>query len=226
VGLFAKQTRAYGASILFRAIALTTGLLLETFMKRTHASAASALTFALLAHFGVALAQTPPPPKADGGRHEHMRASWQQADLDKDGQLTKAEAQAAGMKHLSDNFDAIDANKDGKVSEAEVTTWLKGKPHQRQAEKPAPAGSAANTQSRPTPENRDGGMGYKTPEQRQADMKERFAKADTNKDGGLSKAELQAAGSHRLLERFDAIDTNKDGKITPEEMRAAWERRQ
>jgi Ca2+-binding EF-hand superfamily protein len=218
-------------------------------MKRIYASAASALTLTLLAQFGLALAQTPPPPphKADGDRHEQMRARWQQADLDKDGQLSKAEAQAAGMKHFSDNFDAIDANKDGKASEAEVAAWMKSKHAVRHANKEAPAagqpaqaatapfgkalppagGAAGNPP--PHPHNaqgsRDGGMGYKTPEQRQADMKERFAKADTNKDGALSKAEAQAAGMNRLVENFDAIDTNKDGKITTEEMRAAWERR-
>jgi Ca2+-binding EF-hand superfamily protein len=214
-------------------------------MKRTHASAASALTFALLAHFGLAIAQTPPPHKADGDRHEQMRARWQQADLDKDGQLSKAEAQAAGMKHLSDNFDAIDANKDGKVSEAEATAWMKAKHNARSAKgAPPPSGQAgtapfgkaptagASGSLLPRPEHAGhekreggGGMGYKTPEQRQAAMKARFAKADTNKDGALSKAEAQAAGMNRLVENFDAIDTNKDGKITLEEMRAAWERR-
>ncbi len=219
-------------------------------MKRTYVAtvsplfAASALTIVLLAQLGLAIAQTAPPSphKPDGGRHEHMRARWVQADLDKDGQLSKAEAQAAGMKHLTDNFDAIDANKDGKVSEAEVGAWLKAKHGARGAHAakgtspptgqagtapfgkapPPVAGAAGNP---PTAQAHGGGMDYKTPEQRQAAMKERFAKADTNKDGGLSKAEAQAAGMHRLVENFDAIDTNKDGKVTPEEMRAAWERR-
>jgi Ca2+-binding EF-hand superfamily protein len=202
------------------------------------------LVFALLANASLALAQTSPaplaPPKAMGDRHEHMRARWQQADLDKDGQLSKAEAQAAGMRHLTENFEAIDANKDGKISEAEVMTWMKARHSARgakgappptgqagtapfgKAPPPLPAGAAGNTSP---PPHHDGGMGYKTPEQRQAAMKERFAKADTNKDGALSKAEAQAAGMHRIVDNFDAIDTNKDGKITPEELRAAWERR-
>ena len=53
------------------------------------------------------------------------------------------------------------------------------------------------------------------------DRAERFKKADTNGDGALSKAEVDAAGMKRLSANFDKIDANKDGKITREEMKAA-----
>lgn len=43
-----------------------------------------------------------------------------------------------------------------------------------------------------------------------------FAQIDTNKDGGLSLAEMQQAA----LARFTAQDTNKDGFLTAEEMQA------
>jgi Ca2+-binding EF-hand superfamily protein len=178
----------------------------------------------LLAHMAVVTAQTPPPKPERG---EHMRAQWQQADLDKDGQLSKAEAQAAGMKHLVDNFEAMDANKDSKISEAEMRTWMQGKHagHGAPQGQP-PAGSPPPQGAARPPEKDKDGMGFKSPDQRRAQMQERFNKADTNKDGGLSKAELQAAGMQRVLDNFDAIDANKDGKVTLEEMRAAWERRQ
>jgi hypothetical protein len=42
---------------------------------------------------------------------------------------------------------------------------------------------------------------------------------DTDKDGGVSRAEWAAAG--RPAQRFDMIDANKDGKITAAEMEAA-----
>ncbi len=208
--------------------------------KTTHTLIALSGAVLLTAQPGFAAAQAAPPsPALKHERGEQMRARWQQADLDKDGQLSKAEAQAAGLKHMSNKFDAIDANKDGKISETEVKTAMQAKrgdkyghgskPPAGQAATapfgkapPAPAGSAGNPPPRPPHE---GGMDYKTPEQRQAAIKERFAKADTNKDGGLSKAEAQAAGMNRVAENFDTIDTNKDGKVNPEEMRAAWERR-
>lgn len=193
--------------------------------KHPHRLMTATASAILITQMGIASAQTPPPKPERG---EHMRAQWQQADLDKDGQLSKAEAQAAGMKHLVDNFDAMDANKDGKVSDAEMRAFMQGKHAGRGAapQGQPPAGSPPPPpQGSSRPPEKDG-MGFKSPDQRRAQMQERFNKADTNKDGGLSKAELQAAGMQRVLDNFDAIDTNKDGKITQEEMRAAWERRQ
>jgi Ca2+-binding EF-hand superfamily protein len=185
--------------------------------RRLIAATGSAL---LIAQIGLATAQTPP----NSARAEHMRAQWQKADTDKDGQLSKAEVQATGKKHLLEHFDAIDTNKDGKISETEIKAWMQAmrqnRPHDHAR---APNGSAPHPAA-PHPPGKEG-MGFKSPDQRRVAMQERFNNADTNKDGGLSRAELQAAGMHRVLEHFDAIDTNKDGKITADEMRAAWERR-
>ena len=86
-----------------------------------------------------ALAQTPPPPGASPaaaaasqagqtgqkgerkGRKGGDRAErFKKADTNGDGALSKAEADAAGMKRLSANFDKIDANKDGKITPEEM----------------------------------------------------------------------------------------------------------
>jgi Ca2+-binding EF-hand superfamily protein len=180
-----------------------------------------AVTGSVICSVQMVIVSAQTPSKAERG--EPMRAQWVLADLDKDGQLSKAEAQAAGMKHLVDQFDGLDANKDGKISEAEVRVAMQGKQQNRAAPQAQPSSSSVMPVARPPQQE---GMGYKSPDQRRAEMQERFNKADSNKDGGLSKAELQAAGSQRLLDNFDVIDSNKDGKITPEEMRTAWERRQ
>lgn len=59
-----------------------------------------------------------------------------------------------------------------------------------------------------------------TPEQRAA----RFAKADANKDGSLSKAEFALALPERQRERVDVIwpvaDANADGKLSKDEFLA------
>jgi len=50
-------------------------------------------------------------------------------------------------------------------------------------------------------------------------LREKFAAADTDHDGALSRAEA-AAGMPRLAKRFDAIDTDHDGKLTLAEVAA------
>lgn len=44
-----------------------------------------------------------------------------------------------------------------------------------------------------------------------------FTALDTNKDGGLSQAEL---GKHKLGPHFGMLDTNKDGRLNPAEFAA------
>ena len=54
-------------------------------------------------------------------------------------------------------------------------------------------------------------------------MHERLKAADKDGDGKISRAE--AAALPRLAKHFDEIDTNKDGFITKEEMQAHHEKR-
>ncbi|WP_291911835.1 hypothetical protein [Chitinophaga sp. CB10] len=64
------------------------------------------------------------------------------------------------------------------------------------------------------------------PQQPQQDRREGFfKKIDTDNDGKLSKAEVDAAAKEdkrtsRLSENFAAIDANKDGFLTKEELQA------
>ena len=50
-------------------------------------------------------------------------------------------------------------------------------------------------------------------------MQDRLKAADTDKDGQLSRAEVEKAMPH-LAARFDDIDTNKDGKLSTDELKA------
>jgi Ca2+-binding EF-hand superfamily protein len=48
-------------------------------------------------------------------------------------------------------------------------------------------------------------------------MEERFKEADTNSDGQLSLAEVQAK-MPRLADRFTTLDTDKNGQLSTEEL--------
>lgn len=62
----------------------------------------------------------------------------------------------------------------------------------------------------------------------EAMVKDKFAMADTNKDGAVTMAEINAARAarhaQRMDDRFKAMDTNTDGSISRAEFDAAHER--
>jgi major membrane immunogen (membrane-anchored lipoprotein) len=63
----------------------------------------------------------------------------------------------------------------------------------------------------------------------EARVKERFAKADENRDGAVTKAEIEAGREKRAAEmrarHFDMLDANKDGSISRAEFDARHEAR-
>lgn len=56
--------------------------------------------------------------------HGRMQERWKAADKDGDGALSRAEAEAAGMKRLSRDFDKLDKNKDGKLTPDEARNGM------------------------------------------------------------------------------------------------------
>ena len=121
-------------------------------------------------------------------------------DLNKDGKITTAEAEAARSQHAEGKpgkpaqaqaaafgglFAKADANKDNVITRAEFDTM----------------GQQIKTQIEHSATAREG-------------VAERMlAKSDTNKDGKVSLAEMQQSA----LARFDRMDLNHDGKINPQE---------
>jgi hypothetical protein len=115
-------------------------------------------------------------PRSDSPRDE-LRA-----DKDGDGRVSRAEADAAASDRTNEWFDKLDLNKDGYVTQEE---------------------------SRQARETRRGQM--------HAKFEEHFKAADVNSDGQLSLDEVQSK-MPKMAERFDKIDKDKNGLLSKEEM--------
>lgn len=168
---------------------------------------AAALGGTLLAGGTAALAQAPSP----------TAAAMPKADTDRDGVVTRAEAQAAADAR----FAALDTNKDGKLTRDDRRAARAGKPR-----------ADAN------------GDGALTRAEAMAAAAARFAARDTNGDGTITQEERPAGAHHRrgfggrgkahfrgemtqaqfrdaALRRFDRTDANHDGRVDAREREAA-----
>jgi Ca2+-binding EF-hand superfamily protein len=136
---------------------------------------------------------------------QRVQTHFAKLDSNKDGFVTKEEAQAARdarrvevTKRVeargNQRFDRLDANHDGSISRQEFDSA-------RQA-----MASRGERGHRVAMRRMHGGM-----------IGNLFKMADANKDSRVSLQEAtSAAAAH-----FDAADLNHDGTLTPEEMRAA-----
>jgi hypothetical protein len=115
------------------------------------------------------------------------------------GQFRRADADGNGMLSraeaeraaplLAKQFDAIDANRDGQISPEEIRAFRR-----------AGRGSARGAQAG-------------------AKFELYFARADSDGDGALSRAEAER-GLRRVAKKFEHIDRDGDGRLTREEMQA------
>ena len=136
------------------------------------------------------------------------------ADADRDGFVTKAEADAAAQamrtriqQRMTERggkrgmgaalFERMDANRDGSVSRVEFDAATAHRQHRLAERKLRRSG------------HRSGMIG--------AHM---FAMADTNKDGRVALQEAQAAA----LQHFDMADADRDGMVTRDERRQMRQR--
>lgn len=141
----------------------------------------------------VALAADPPRQPESAKEFE---ARFSQADTDKSGGLSMQEAERAvapGLPVVLKNFAAMDVNKDGQVTLLERNAALENAAKARQAQQ------------------------AKRMEDERKSWEAQFAKADSNKDGALSKKEAESAaapGFPQIKKNFTAMDKDKNGKVT------------
>lgn len=134
-----------------------------------------------------------------------VKEHFAMVDADKDGAITKAEADGFHDRMRSEMqdrmFATIDTDKNGQISRAEFDAHHKdmGMHH----------GKGRH------------GHGMKHGMKDEMGASRMFTRSDANGDGKVTLAEAEAAA----LSKFDAADANKDGTVTPEERRAAWKDR-
>ncbi|MCC6924465.1 EF-hand domain-containing protein [Novosphingobium sp.] len=116
-------------------------------------------------------------------------------DANKDGKLDAADRAAHQGQMQGQMFDKLDTDHNGSISREEFAAA-----HQRGGDR---AGHGQREGKHGEHGGKRGGMMMKM--------------ADANKDGAVTRDELQAAAA----KHFDMMDANKDGKLTKEERQAA-----
>ena len=172
-------------------------------MKKRILGSAAALLIAMPALAQMPMGQKAAEPETRAQVQARLKANFAEIDTNKDGALSRDEADAfrtvqeAKMRDMA--FATIDADKNGAISRDEFNTHFaargKGMGH---------SGAGAGT----------GHMGGKTP------GSPMFDAADANKDGKVTLTEASA----QALAMFDKADSNKDGTISADERAAAMKK--
>ncbi len=143
------------------------------------------------------------PGSSSGGRPAPYAADLiRRLDKDGDGKISSEELPQTYRARLGGRFEEFDKNKDGALNQEEVAAMLTASNSSRRS-----SGTPSRETDRPRPSSRDAA---------QPSQDALFAILDRDRDGKLSRRELEAAGS--ILAR---LDRDKDGSVSKREIAAA-----
>ena len=137
-------------------------------------------------------------------------------DLNGDGSIDRTEA--AAHPRLAEKFDELDKNKDGKIAKEEMPARGQGG-HGMPGKGKAGHGPRMAMQELDT--NKDGRISEAEATAGEGKMKERFDTMDVNKDGYIDRADHKLRSKQRTDAWFAKADTDKDGKLSRAEVDAA-----
>ena len=142
------------------------------------------------------------PGSSSGSRSTPYAAGFiKRLDKDGDGKVSSEELPETYRARLGGKFEEFDKNKDGALNQQEVAAMLTAANSSRR-----PSGTPSRDSDRPRPSSRDAA---------QPSQDALFAILDRDRNGKLSRRELEAAGS--ILAR---LDRDKDGSISKREIAA------
>jgi Ca2+-binding EF-hand superfamily protein len=152
---------------------------------------------------------TPSKTEASGEGRGAMGEKLRAADTDQDGKLSKDEFTTAFPNAPAERFARLDQNADGFVDRSDRAALEGAAGEKKKADgekKHAEGGNKKKTESTIT-----GAVPY---------VKGLIAEHDTDKDGKLTKAELEAAKPGFPEKNFAAMDRDKDGVISEADLPA------
>ena len=135
-------------------------------------------------------------------------------DVNGDGSIDKAEA--AKSPRLSEKFAELDKNKDGKLSKEEMP-----RRGDRMHGKDGPRGEGRREAMAKLDTDKDGRISRAESAAGEGKLASRFDEMDANKDGFIDRADHEIRAKQRKDEWFAAADTDKDGKLSRAEVDAA-----
>lgn len=157
--------------------------------------------------------------RAEAAAHPKLAANFDRLDANRDGRLSADERPRHRRGGMHGGLERLDADRDGRISRAEfdAAAAMRGQDAAR-----APDFAAIDT-------NRDGflvrsevrahheRMRPQREAERRARIEQRFAEADLNRDGRLSRIEVDEK-MPRLGARFAWLDENRDGFLSRAEL--------
>lgn len=167
------------------------------------------LTLAILTAFsaGTAFAATQAPVEGT------LPAPRAKLDVNGDGSIDRTEA--AAHPRLAEKFNELDKNKDGKLAKEEMPA----RDHRGHGKGKAGHGPRMAMQALDT--NKDGRISKAEAAAGEGKMKERFDDMDANKDGYVDRADHELRSKQRTDAWFAKADTDKDGKLSRGEVDAS-----
>jgi len=137
-----------------------------------------------------------PAQAAREPRATRLFEQWKQADMDGDGELSRAEA--AAMPALAANFDAIDRDRNGRITPDEVRAWRTA--HRSRPRNTGPSGLSALLAKADA--NGDGLLSRSEIASSLPRMAPNFDRIDTDRNGLLSREEIDAWLARRRAARL------------------------